>query len=94
MKGPESNVSSEGIILDEIEAGRVSCLVFRASCFGFQVSSFGFRISCCCFVLRVKGPGASGLQVCLAESVHKIVLQKSIPPQICQLILHYHLYTE
>ena len=28
------------------------------------------------------------LEFCLTESVHKVVLQKSIPAQICHLILH------
>ena len=31
---------------------------------------------------------------CLTESVDKEVLQKSIPPQIRQLILYYYQYTE
>ena len=30
----------------------------------------------------------------LTESVHDIVLQKSIPVQFCQLILYYYLYEE
>ena len=34
--------------------------------------------------------GEEGMHHSLTESVYKVVLQKSIPAQICQLILYYH----
>jgi hypothetical protein len=34
------------------------------------------------------------LQPCLTQSVFKVVLHKSIPPQILQLVLYYYSYKE
>ena len=34
------------------------------------------------------------LQVHLTESVHKVILQQSIPAQICQFVLYYYQYEE
>ena len=39
-------------------------------------------------------PEMSPHHTCVTESVDKVILQKSIPAQICQLILHYYQYEE
>ena len=50
------------------------------------------------FDFQVLGHGVSGLvfrgYVCLTESIFKVVLHRSIPAQICQLILYYELHEE
>ena len=61
---------------------RVHCSVFRGS-----LSQFFKRIGIPGLGFRVLG---ASLQTYLTESAHKVVLQKSIPAQIRQLILYIY----